>query len=130
MLNTAYVLRLVNQYDTVLPEPNKTDEKQVEEVMGGNENLTKSLDLKVMQIERDSDIQHGGDNCVVFFEDTTGELVDICNVENITKGVSKIRDILKVNGKQNVMLKNWEQAKGLYQFNFGCKTAHFYIRQY
>lgn len=130
MLNAVYKTNIVNEYSTTIPTPDKKDRESIEATMGGNDKLVKSLEIKIMQIKRDPNIQHGGNNCVVFFEDTTGELVDVCNTESITKGVGKIQEILKLNGNPKSILKNWEQAKGLYQFSFGCKTAHFYIRQY
>lgn len=130
MLNTVYKTRIVDSYSTTVPTPSTSDKNSIEKSVGGDEKLVRSLDVRVMQIQRDTDIQHGGDNCVIFFEDTTGELIDICNVDNITKGMGTIQEILKVNGNNRTLLKNWEQAKGLYQISFGCKTAHFYIRQY
>ena len=92
--------------------------------------LAEKLNKKAFNFKKDENITHGEGYTVLFFEDSNGDLQDICNVPSIAKGMHKISELLMFNGVQNTKLTTDIIDTELTKFTFGSPSASFYIKVY
>lgn len=92
--------------------------------------LAEKLNKKAFNFKKDDNIVHKRDNIVLFFEDSNGDLQDICNVPSIAKGMHKMSELLMFNGIQNSKLTTNIIDMSLTKFTFGSPSASFYIKVY
>lgn len=92
--------------------------------------LAKKLNKKAFNYKKDSDIVHKSNHNVLFFEDSNGDLQDICNVPSLAMGMQKMSELLRFNGVQSAHISTNVIEKGLTQFTFGSPSASFYIKEY
>lgn len=92
--------------------------------------LAEKLNKKAFNFKKDESITHGEGHVVLFFEDSNGDLQDICNVPSLAMGMQKMSELLRFNGIQSAHISTNVVDTEVTKFTFGSPSASFYIKEY